>query len=351
MIYESLIRPLLFRMDAEKAHDFAFAQGQKIQQYDAALALIKDLCKTENTKGIYASGIHFPNPVGLAAGFDKNARLLPLLEALGFGFVEIGSITADPSSGNPKPRMFRLAKDEAVINRMGLNNAGASAILHDLEQTISGHKLRFPVGVNIAKTPGKGKSTEDAIQDYFFSAEKAMNCKNAAYITLNISCPNSGDGKSFEDPALFKELANKVFSGITKTKPVFIKFSADTSEDVLYQLIDIALEAGSDGFVAVNTTTQRNELQTAEGEVARAGKGGLSGKPLRENALKRTELIRKRIPDDKTLISVGGISSAQDAAERLDAGAQLIQLYTSLVYKGPFLIRDINKGLEAEAWS
>lgn len=342
MIYQKLLRPWLFRMDAETAHHTVFNQLKKLQNSDAFLQLVSEIAAVKSPSlQVTTSGLTFPNPVGLAAGFDKNAELLPGLAAIGFGFLEIGSITARQNDGNPRPRMFRLPADKALINRMGLNNEGAAAICERLKK----RSLSIPVGVNIAKTPGIHKNTDASIQDYVTSFKLAV--ETADYITLNISCPNTGDGKSFEDPDLFRKLLDNVLPHRVPYIPVFVKFSADTSDSELEKLIEISEAFKVNGYVAVNTSSFRNGLNTAPERIEKIGNGGLSGKPLRSTAESRVSFIRDRIAPHKTLISVGGIAKGEDALKRLESGANLIQLYTALVYEGPQLPGKINAFLKA----
>ena len=337
MLYKKLLRPWLFRMDAETAHHTVFNQVKKLQKSDAFLKLVHDFTAVKSASlEVTTSGLTFPNPVGLAAGFDKNAELMPALAASGFGFLEIGSITARKSEGNPKPRMFRLPADRALINRMGLNNEGAEPVT----QRLSERSISLPVGVNIAKTPGIHKDTDSSIQDYVFSFRLAV--ETADYITLNISCPNTGDGKSFEDPGLFRKLLEAVLPHRLTSVPVFVKFSADTGDKELDELIRISEELKVDGYVAVNTSNTRSGLKTANELLTKIGNGGLSGIPLQKNADERVVFIRERVEPQKTVISVGGIFTGEDALRRLNAGANLIQVYTALVYEGPQLPGKIN---------
>jgi dihydroorotate dehydrogenase len=342
LIYKKLIRPYLFRMDAEMAHHTITNRALSLQQSDAFLKISSDYAAfRHDSLKVTTSGITFPNPVGLAAGFDKNAELIPALEALGFGFIEAGSITARPSDGNPKPRMFRLPADLAVINRMGLNNQGAEAITERVANT----KKSVPLGLNIAKTPGHHKTTADSISDYALSFRLAAPVSD--YITLNISCPNTGDGKSFEDPELFRELLRALRPLRPSALPVFVKFSADTNTDTLKMLLRISEDEGIDGYIAVNTSVKRSGLITDSELIQRIGAGGLSGKPLTEEAVKKIRIIRDSVPAGKTVISAGGIFSGTDAEERLREGADLLQIYTGLVYEGPLLPAEICSYLAA----
>jgi len=342
MIYQKIIRPMLFTKDPEEVHHLAFKTGLWLQQYDGFCLFLKEFTTVEQSQSdVIRDGIRFPNPVGLAAGFDKNGLLLPLYEALGFGFVEIGSITAHRSEGNPKPRLFRLPDDEAIINRMGLNNDGAGAICDRLKNRTT----HIPVGINIAKTPLKGLSGVDAIQDYVQSYKLALPV--ADYITINISCPNTGDGKSFEDPESFEKLIHNLRAvDDTHSKPLYVKFSADTEDIPLKKLLQISERYRVDGYVAVNTSTTRTNLKTGWKKLNHIGNGGLSGKPVRANGLSIIKKIRDIVGGDKTLIGVGGILTPEDAYQRLESGAHLIQLYTGLIYNGPFLPYQINQRLK-----
>lgn len=333
MVYERLLRPVLFRMDPENAHHLTFKWVERLQKYDAFLEIVRQFCKVGGDgASVTAAGITFPNPVGLAAGFDKNARLIPALEALGFGFVEVGSITAKPSEGNPKPRLFRLPNDQALINRMGLNNEGAEAIIKRLKEV----PRKVPVGVNIAKTPKSGLSGKDAVMDYVASYKLAL--PEADYVMINISCPNTTDGKSFEDPDGFSALMEALRSVEgTSSKPLFVKFSADLGEGQLRKLLLISEGYKLDGYAAVNTSVERQGLNSPAGLVQKAGNGGLSGRSLREKARNTLASIRGTIGDGKPVISIGGIDDPEEAAKRLESGATLIQVYTGLIYSGPML--------------
>lgn len=346
MFYRKLAKPLLFRLDPEDAHNLLFRSLQRFQTSRRLLRSVERVLgvsgRDNGTLSRHCSGLYFPNPVGLAAGFDKNAALIPALTAAGFGFLEIGSITATPHAGNPRPRMFRLPDDEALINRMGLNNKGAAYIMQKMREYHLSSPI--PLGINIAKTPLSYNSTEESIQDYVKSYRAAA--KGSDYITLNISCPNTGDGKSFEDPELFDALLQAVASCRTKKQPLFVKFSSDTDDQRLSALLEIAEAYEVNGYIAVNTSNRRDGLKTPADQLRSIGKGGLSGRPLAETAVSRITLIRRQVRPERTLISVGGIMSPAEAARRLDAGADLIQLYTGLVYEGPGLPGRISRFLQ-----
>ncbi len=350
-IYKHLIRPQLFEMDAEKAHDRACDLIKRVQQWDAVreiTGLFAD--NKKEADAVEWQNLRFPGPVGLAAGFDKNATLIPLLQNSSFGFLEIGSITARAASGNPKPRMFRLPDDQAVINRMGLNNAGSEAIVERIQQLRNDPGLKVPLGVNIAKSPTGNLSGDDAIQDYATSFRLAAPV--ADYITINISCPNTGDGKSFEDPEPLKKLL-KTISGLREfnSVPVLVKISNDITSENLSEIVSISADFGISGFVATNTSTSRDKLKTPWLKLKQMGDGGLSGAPIRDKATELVKGIRELAGPDKLIIGVGGISSGDNAVERLEAGADLVQVYTGLIYEGPMFPAQINARIRDEAFS
>lgn len=330
----NLIRSLLFQKDAEEIHDNVLHFGEWLGGSIWRKPL--EWWYTYNHPSLHTTvcGIPFKNPVGLAAGFDKNGVLVDLLPVIGFGFFEIGSITALPSEGNPKPRLFRLPEDKAIINRMGLHNDGAEKIARRLK----GKNHSLPLGINIAKTPSI--DSEKAIDD--FCAVYNIIYDIADYITLNISCPNTQEGKTFEERESLEQLLYEI-TRLRRGKPLFLKLSPDLS----YEKIDAILEIGTqyfiDGYVIGNTTTKREHLRTSQENIAVIGQGGLSGKPLQK---KSTEIIRYVYKQCKpVIIGVGGIFSADDAFEKITAGAALVQVYTGLIYEGPGLVKKIKKGL------
>jgi dihydroorotate dehydrogenase len=292
---------------------------------------------------MHAYGIDFHSPVGLGAGFDKNGKLLNLFPSLGFGFVEIGSVTAHPGLGNPKPRIFRLPADRAIINRMGLNNDGVDALAHRLSETLR----TIPCGINIAKTHDPEILGSRAIDDFCYAFKTISDY--ADYIALNISCPNTKEGKTFEDPHALDELLSAVKSlekGFERKKPLLIKISPDLSYKTLDEILDISEHHGINGYVISNTSLRRDGLMAKAEKISRIGQGGLSGAPIKTRA---TEMIAYTYTHLKKpfIIGVGGIFSASHAYEKIKAGASLIQVYTGLIYEGPSLVKNINKGLVA----
>ncbi len=338
-MYKQIIKPLIFTFEAETAHDHAMRAGRLVSSSSILQKLTKLLFGFEHTtleRKLW--GINFKNPIGLAAGFDKNGLIVPGIEALGFGFTEIGSITANSSAGNPKPRAFRLPKDESLINRMGLNNHGAEVITGRLK-TIQ-HEI--PLGINIAKTHDPAILGKKAIEDYLFSFNAALPV--ADYITVNVSCPNTEEGKTFEDPASLRELLEAIQPGNHEV-PVLVKFSVDLEKDELAALVEICEELEVNGYVVTNTSSGRKGLKCSASRLEAIGRGGLSGAAIAEKSTQIIRWLREDIQTTQPIIGVGGIRSVESAKAKLDAGADLLQIYTGLVYEGPALVKKIKQGL------
>jgi dihydroorotate dehydrogenase len=342
MLYR-LLKPFIFKIDPEKMHHLMIGLGEGIGKTPFK-PIVKLLFNYQNK--ILEQTWHnivFKNPVGLAAGYDKNGRLTQFADALGLGFLEVGSITAKPWAGNLKPRVFRLPADRAIINRMGLGNDGVDAISKRLKNT----KESLLLGINIAKTPLEQNETE-GINDYLQSYQKLYEV--GVYHVLNLSCPNTHDGKTFEEPAAMKNLLVAV-AAYRKTqrasKPLLIKLSPDTPFEKIDQILEIAKETKVDGYVISNTSKNREGLKASPERLAQIGHGGLSGDPIddRSNALIRYVYQKGNKP---FIIGVGGISGLQSALEKIKAGAALIQVYTGLIYEGPGLVKRINRGLVTE---
>ena len=283
-------------------------------------------------------GLTFPNPVGLAAGFDKNALAAPAWPALGFGFTEVGSVTARAQPGNPKPRLFRLPEDEALINRLGFNNSGAAAVAARLE-ALRREDRPTPLGVNLGKS--KVTPLDDAPGDYLASLEKLW--PYADYFAVNVSSPNTPGLRELQEVGRLEQLLDAVTSyaaGQETRKPILLKIAPDLSYEQLDEIVRLALSFGLDGLIATNTTVARAGLRTPIDET-----GGLSGRPLKERSLELLKHLYAQVGDTLPLVSVGGIFNADDVWERLRAGASLVQLYTSFVYRGPGLLKEINRGL------
>jgi dihydroorotate dehydrogenase len=341
MFYKLIVRPLLFLLPAEKAHHFTFALFGGLMKIPGLKGILKASYQSDH-KALERDlwGIKFPNPVGLAAGFDKDAKLYRELSALGFGFIEIGTITPKGQPGNPQPRLFRLPKDQALINRMGFNNEGVEAAIERLKKKPNG----MIVGGNIGKN--KVTPNENATEDYLISFRALHNYVD--YFVVNVSSPNTPNLRELQDKEPLKRLLvalqeeNKHFD---KTKPILLKIAPDLTEGQLNDIIDLIQEIKLDGLIATNTTIDRSGLQTSASEVEAIGAGGLSGKPLAKRATQVIEYIAERSNKSFPIIAVGGIFSPEDAIEKLKAGADLVQLYTGFIYEGPSSIKRINKAI------
>ncbi|MBO6620445.1 MAG: quinone-dependent dihydroorotate dehydrogenase [Balneola sp.] len=334
MLYKNLLKPVIFKKDAEEAHDLAI-KISSAANYSVLLQALASIIYGggKNIEKKYW-GLKFKNPIGLAAGFDKNGTTPKAMEALGFGFVEIGSITAKPSKGNPKPRAFRLPDDNSLINRMGLNNEGTDVIIDRLKD----QNLSIPLGVNIAKTNDASIHGKDAISDYTYSYEKALSV--ADYITVNISCPNTGEGKTFEDPEALTSLLKNLNPSANEI-PTLVKFSVDTEKKVLQKLVDICENYNIAGYVATNTSSSRDDLNTKKSALSAIGNGGLSGAAISRKSDAVISTLYEILQGSKPIIGVGGIDSVESAQRKVDAGANLLQIYTGLVYEGPGLIKKL----------
>ncbi len=326
-----LVKPLLFRLPPETAHEaitglLKFAQRARLDRAYANHYTVDD-----ERLAVDAFGQSFPNPVGVAAGFDKNAELPRALAALGFGHVEVGAVTAEGQPGNPRPRMFRLREDEALVNRMGFNNAGADVVG---ERLATQQLPDVPVGVNV----GKSKSTplEDAPADYRYTYERVA--EHGDYFVVNVSSPNTPGLRELQNREQLAAILDALQDA--GAAPLLVKLSPDLHRDAVVDAVDLANELGLDGVVATNTTTDRPDSLKSPNA---AEKGGLSGRPIRERATDQVRFVAERT--DLPVVGVGGVFTAEDAYEKIRAGASVVQLYTGLVYRGPGVARDINEGL------
>jgi len=332
MVYRSLVRPILFSLPPETAHELAL--------HSLSLLPSRLLAKnfSDPSLRIERFGLSFQNPVGLAAGFDKNGVALQPLAALGFGFIEAGTVTLHPQPGNPRPRLFRLREDQALINRAGFNNNGAAAFA----QHVKKHRPDCVLGVSI----GKSKITplEDATEDYLKSFELVYEV--ADYIAVNVSSPNTPQLRELQQSEQLASLLSALLQRNQELqKPLLVKLSPDLERRDLEMIVDVLNRLHIDGIIATNTTISRAHLRTDVNRVAACGEGGLSGKPLAHRSTRMIadlyELTGGRIP----LIGVGGIFTAEDTWEKIAAGASLVQLYTGFIYQGPNIAQQINEGL------
>jgi len=331
----SLLKPLLFLKDSEAAHHWAFdAMGFGGGVLLSPFALNKE---EQTLGGVDIAGLHFKNRVGLAAGFDKNALRLKAWEKLGFSHVEVGTITPKAQLGNAKPRLFRLVKDEALINRMGFNNDGSAAIATRLQQRPS--TLDLIIGGNI----GKNKETpeDDAYKDYLLCMEDLHDVVD--YFTINISSPNTVGLRNLQSKEPLQKLLGAVQNrnqSLSKPRPIFVKIAPDLDLADLEDIVHVADEACLAGIVATNTTLSRKGLKEAPEKVDRLGTGGLSGAPLTKQSQYICEALSQLMPKHMALIASGGVMTGSDAADRIEAGASLVQVYSGFIYQGPSLVID-----------
>lgn len=336
-LYRTLIRPFLFQMDAEEAHDL----GQKLFPCGAVLGRVACTGLGEKFQSrlplleIDLAGAVLSSPIGLAAGFDKRGMLVEHLADLGFAYGEIGSVTARASQGNPRPRLFRLPDDGAVINRLGLNGPGAAAVAHRL----AGRVTPLPMAVNIAKTNMAGLEGAAAVEDILTSFRAIKNTR-PLYVTINTSCPNTHEGALRETSELEAILQAVQVENLSRL-PVFLKLSPDLDEKLISSFIEIASNHGISGFVCGNTTTSRDCLKSDLAFVKRIGAGGLSGEPLKNKSLSLVRSLAELKRPEQEIIACGGIACASDVFNAIAAGASSVQLYTALVYHGPFLVYEI----------
>ncbi|MEV6848664.1 quinone-dependent dihydroorotate dehydrogenase [Actinoplanes sp. NPDC051411] len=325
-LFESTVRPVLFRLgggDAESAHEATLNRLAGLGGLSKALLR----ARYSTTTPVELFGVKFPNPIGLAAGMDKNGVALPAWPALGFGFVEVGTVTAHAQPGNDKPRLFRLRDSEAIINRMGFNNAGASSLAARLKDL---GPLDVPLGISL----GKSKITplKDAVEDYLTSYQ--LLHPYADYIAVNVSSPNTPGLRTLQD----KDAIAGLLGALVGKTPVLVKIAPDLAETAIAEVLEVCLHYGAAGVIATNTTLARDGLAAADQSRA-AEAGGLSGRPLTEKARKIVHFVHTETGGRLPIIGVGGVMTADDAARLFDAGASLVQLYSGFIYKGPALVR------------
>lgn len=339
-MYPFLFRHLLSRMDPEAAHHAAMVVIRVLGVWPFA-PLARVLTRPASELGVRVLGLDFPSPFGVAAGFDKNVVGSAGLGALGFGHVEIGTVTAIAQDGNPRPRLFRLVPDRAVVNRMGFNNHGAAAAAVKLEK-LRRRKHRPVLGVNIGKS--RVVEVEQATADYVASTH--LLAPLADYLVVNVSSPNTPGLRGLQAVETLRPLLEAVRGAAGQT-PLLVKIAPDLPDDEVAAIAGLAVDLGLAGLIATNTTISREGLATAAGVVEAAGAGGLSGAPLKARALEVLKIVRGVVPASFVVISVGGVETAADVQERLDAGADLVQGYTAFLYRGPLWARQLNRGLTA----
>lgn len=341
MLYKSLIRPILFQFDPEKVHHFTFFCLKFLQKTPLIPSIQRSVFQIKNKnfeRELF--GLHFENPVGLAAGLDKNAEVIDSLANFGFGFIEIGTLTPKAQPGNPKKRLFRLKKDKGIINRMGFNNDGVEAAITRLKK----RKSKVIIGGNIGKN--KVTPNENAVNDYVLSFNELFD--HVDYFVVNVSSPNTPNLRALQEKEplkhILKSLQNEN-SAKQKPKPILLKIAPDLTNEQLLDVIEIVTETKIDGVIATNTTIERDGLIEPEKRIEEIGNGGLSGKPLSKRSTEVIRFLADRSNKSFPIIGVGGIHSVEDAKEKLEAGADLIQVFTGFIYEGPGIVKKILKGL------
>lgn len=337
-MYKSILKPIFFKFDPENVHHFTFSSLKWMHKIPGVSALIRAQFQVNHPsleREVF--GLTFKNPVGLAAGLDKDAKLFQELECFGFGFIEIGTLTPKPQEGNPKKRLFRLIEDEGIINRMGFNNGGVAVAVE---------RLKKNKGVLIGGNIGKNKMTsnEEAFSDYEKCFEALFDYVD--YFVVNVSSPNTPNLRALQDKEPLKALLNALQeknAAQEVSKPILLKIAPDLTDEQLLDIIEIVTETHIAGVIATNTTIQREGLKSS----ARVEVGGLSGKPLTQRSTEVIRFLTEKSNHAFPVIGVGGIHTVADALEKLDAGASLIQLYSGFIYEGPQLIKDINQALVA----
>ena len=337
MMYSSLIRPLLFKLPAEDAHNVALNGMKLAARSGLATGLLRAAVGAVPSAPVTAMGLTFKHPLGLAAGMDKNAVALRAWEALGFSHVEIGTVTPRPQPGNPKPRMFRLPEDGALINRMGFNNGGAEAVAARIKA--SKHRDLL-VGGNIGRN--KTTTNEHAVDDYLAALNAIYSCVD--YLAVNVSSPNTPGLRDLQSEASMRELLTAVAREARRlgAKPVAVKIDPDSTRDHVQRTASLAVECGLQGIIATNTTVGRAGLQTPQSAVEAMGAGGLSGAPLTRRSTEVIGWVREAVGTDASVIGVGGVRSAQDVIDKRNAGADLVQVYSGFVYAGPAMVRELS---------
>ncbi|MBI4451671.1 quinone-dependent dihydroorotate dehydrogenase [Candidatus Woesearchaeota archaeon] len=338
-VYKNIVKPIAFRLDPETVHERVTGLGVLLGKTPLTRAVVRAACYYSHPQlRTTVAGIEFKNPVGLAAGFDKNARLYNILPDVGFGFAELGSVTGEPCAGNPRPRLFRLPNEKSIIVNYGLYNEGSEAIA----KRLAGVRFRIPIGFSVAKTNDPSLDTKGGIADYV-KAYRRMH-PLGSYTTINVSCPNTGDGQYFCYPENLAPLL-KALEKEQHSKPIFLKIKPDMNQMQLCEVVElIEKHDWVTGLIISNLTTNRTGLATPKEELDRLSlKGGLSGRPVQQKANACINFVHKRT--NKVIIGCGGIFSGKDAYEKIKLGASLVQLVTGMIFEGPTVIGRINREL------
>ncbi len=341
-MYKSLLKPLLFQMDPEKVHYRTMNTFSMMMKFPFGKTIVKMLFGYESSKlKKEAFGLTFKNPVGLAAGFDKDGRYIDVLALLGFGFIEVGTVTPLPQEGNPKPRLFRLPKDQGLINRMGFNNRGVDHLVEQLKKVKNKDII---IGGNIGKN--KVTPNEEAYKDYEICFSKLHPYVD--YFVINVSSPNTPGLRALQDKKPLSELIAKLVklnNEENQQKPILLKIAPDLNDPQIDDIADIAMNSGIDGLIVSNTTVDRSGLKTDQKQIEQIGAGGLSGSPVKEKSNDVLQKLIIKTNGEVEMIGVGGIKDGRDAQEKLDLGASLVQVYSCFIYEGPSMIKRIKKYL------
>lgn len=346
-MYKSILRPILFSFDPEKIHYFTFSMVKFLHKIPFVPVIIRGMYQVNDKKlerNLF--GLTFKNPVGLAAGFDKNAVLYNELANFGFGFVEIGTVTPKGQEGNPKKRLFRLKDDKGIINRMGFNNEGLAIAIEQLKK----NKGKILIGGNIGKNTG---TSPDGYTADYLECFKGLH-PYVDYFVLNVSCPNVGSHAKLDDVAYLEELIkavqdlNQELAKTTKKKPILLKIAPDLNNNQLDEIIELVAKTKIEGVIASNTSVNREGLKASKERLEEIGNGGVSGQPVKDRSTGVIKYLSEKSNKAFPIIGVGGVHSANDAMEKIDAGADLVQIYTGFIYEGPRLIKKINKAILAK---
>lgn len=341
IMYKHLIRPIFFLFNPEKVHNFTMwvlRFYQTIRIFNPIFRLLYQVKDKKFEREVF--GIKFPNPIGLAAGLDKDGQAIDMLGMLGFGFVEVGTVTPKPQPGNPKPRLFRLKRNQGLINRMGFNNNGVEELVKKLRQKYT----KVVVGGNI----GKNKITpnEDAVSDYIKDFQALHDYVD--YIAINISSPNTPNLRELQNKEPLKQLLTALKNEdkkFEKSKPILLKIAPDLTDSQLDDIVEIVSEVGIDGIIATNTTISREGIDYSKEEIESFGNGGMSGKPLKKRSTEVIRYLHEKLGEKVPIVGVGGISDAQDVKEKLEAGASLVEIFSGFIYNGPATVKKILKKL------
>jgi dihydroorotate dehydrogenase len=347
--YQYGVRPLLFSLDPEAAHHLAIATCRRISESSILQAIAKSTFYYSDSRLSQTLwNLKFENPVGLAAGFDKNAEAIGAWSHLGFGFAEVGTITAHAQSGNPQPRLFRLPSDRAVLNRMGFNNRGAAATAVDLKNYLQAHKLSIPLGINL----GKSKITEIAEAKLDYAESLRSLYEFGDYFVVNVSSPNTPNLRDLQATDQLCGILAELNPINTQNKPILVKIAPDLNDADIVEVVKASQAYGVAGIIATNTTISRQNLTTTHlsmtGKPVTEEAGGISGQPVRDRSLEVINLLWQTTQGNLPIIGVGGVFTAEDAWQKITAGAAIVQVYTGLIYEGPMIVKQILQGLVAK---